>query len=101
MMRAVILTLALAVLATAPAAAQHNDEAIKRAVRTCVDLVHRLPIADALSARFYKEFDASATQRVMNNGWRNGDIATLPCWIFAPWQSASEPDSKAYATNHQ
>jgi hypothetical protein len=45
--------------------------------RTCVDLVHRLPVADALEAQFFKQFDAyynPATQRVVTNKYRNGDI---------------------------
>jgi hypothetical protein len=75
-MRAVTLIAAALSLATTPIAAQDNDETIKRAVRTCVDLVHRLPVGDPLFAQFYKEFDAyynPATKQVFNNGWRAGD----------------------------
>jgi hypothetical protein len=71
-----ITAIALAAWAT-PVCAQDSDAEIKKAVRTCVDLVHRLTIADPLSARFFGEFDAyynPATKRVINNGYRNGDI---------------------------
>ena len=46
-------------------------------MRACVDVVHRTPTTDDLSAQYLKEFDAyynPATNRVIDNGWRNGDI---------------------------
>src|SRR5690349_11696872 len=80
---------------TLPAVAQQNPTAtqgttqtispeqsqalIEKAVKHCVDVVHQFP-ADQIEAQFFKRFDAfynSATGRVQNNGYLNGDLPPL------------------------
>lgn len=59
----------------APALAQDQTE-IERAIKTCIDLVHRLAPSD-YQGQYYKEFDAfynPATKTVQNNAHRNGDV---------------------------
>jgi hypothetical protein len=92
-------TLAAAVLAfsclTLPAIAQENptptqgatqtvspeqsQAAIEKVVKHCIDVVHKFP-ADQMETQFFKRFDAfynSATGRVQNNGYLNGDLPPL------------------------
>jgi hypothetical protein len=74
----------LLIAASLPAMAQDNpaitldlNNAVIRAVKICVDKVHSSPPRDAIQAQFLREFDAyynPGTKRVMNNGYRNGDI---------------------------
>ncbi len=60
----------------ATSAMAQENAAVEKAVKECIDVVHRFP-ADEMEKQFYKKFDAfynSATGRVQNNGYLNGDI---------------------------
>jgi hypothetical protein len=59
-----------------PGSAQEN-ETIERAVRACIELVHRIAPAD-WQGPYYLQFDAyynRASGKIPDNGWRNGDVA--------------------------
>jgi hypothetical protein len=65
-----------------PATAQDKTviDLIDRAVKICVEQVHRFQPAEAWQTQYFQQFDAyfnAATATVQNNGWRNGDAPPL------------------------
>ena len=71
-----------AALVTAPPkpqfAPEDSEARAKRAIRTCVDQIHRMAAGvDSLTTQFYQSFDAyynPGDKLVHNNGWLNGHI---------------------------
>lgn len=62
-----------------PAIAQ-DKAVIDRAVKICVEQVHRFQPAEAWQTQYFQQFDAyynAATGTVQNNGWQNGDAPPL------------------------
>jgi hypothetical protein len=76
MNRGTLLVVLFLVCCMAPSAPAQETAAIEKAVKECVDAVHHFP-ADEMEKRFFQKFDAfynSATGRVQNNGYLNGDV---------------------------
>lgn len=60
-----------------PSAIAQDTAAIERAVKICVDQVHRFVPPEEYLRQFFQQFDAyynAASGTVQNNGYRNGDM---------------------------
>src|ERR1700758_94978 len=76
-MRSIFSTAAFSLLTISGSASAQDKDAIDHIVKTCVDWVHKTTPQDPGMAQFYRQFDAyynSNTKRVINNGYRNGDV---------------------------
>lgn len=80
--KAVLFVAALVVVGgcqSAAAAPAEEQPDIDKAIKQCLDVVHRFP-ADQFEAPFFKQFDAyfnRVTGQVENNAYRGGDAPVL------------------------